>query len=179
VRPPKFVRRWYAGHDMNVVSEDWGRRDPTTGEGLENVGNTYWGDRADRVTLLPMRDLERLLGEKLGPIWSPRTDEERKFIEALEDFFTPYIALLPKEKASVLDQYLGQRRTQEQIASAAGVSQQAVSKQLRAAARALMRRIAEDWPENELDPERPSSEQRAWFVFQAYWYDRFGRRFNG
>jgi len=181
-RPPKDARRWYAEHRVNVIPEDWGRRDPETGEGLENVGDAYWGERnhADRVTKRGVAS-ELLWFEDDGlltALWQPRTDEERELIEALEDFFTPYIALLPKEKASVLDQYLGQRRTQEQIASAAGVSQQAVSKQLRAAVRALIRLISADWELHD-DFINITDEQRAWFVFEAYWYERFGRRFSG
>jgi len=184
-RPPKSARHWYAEHKVNVIPEDWGRRDPATGEGLENAGSAYWGERnrSDRVTKRGLMS-ELLWFEDNGmlkALWHQRTDEEREFIEALEDFFTPYIALLPKEKASVLDQYLGLRRTQEQIADAAGVSQQAVSKQLRAAVRALVRRIAQDGGLATLPGNDHSitDSERAWFVFDRYWLDRFGRRFNG
>jgi predicted DNA-binding protein YlxM (UPF0122 family) len=180
-RAPKDARRWYADHHIDVIPEDWGKRDPETGEGLENVGNAYWGEREGRTTLVPVRDLERLLGGKLQPIWRERSETDREFIEALEDFFLPYIAVLPKEKASVLDQYLGQRRTQEEIAAAQGVSQQAVSKQLRTALRALINRIAADAHIHDeyLHEEGETAAELAWFVFECYWYERFERRFNG
>jgi hypothetical protein len=182
-RAPKDARRWYAEHHVDVIPEDWGKRDPETGEGLENVGHAYWGDSGDArrsgLHRIPGGDFLQFVvwleeGGRVSPLWSGRTDEEREVIEALEDFFTPYIATLPKGKASVLDQYLGQRRTQEQIASARGVSQQAVSKQLRAAVRALVRRIAEDAPGYSEDPSKS-----AWFVFERYWRNRFCRSFNG
>ena len=115
-------------------------------------------------------------------MWHARTDEEREVLEALEDFFLPYIAVLPKEKASVLDQYLGQRRTQEEIAAAQGVSQQAVSKQLRTALRALINRIAADahiHDEHLFANHQQGNGELAWFVFESYWFERFGRRFNG
>lgn len=184
-RPPRDARRWYAKHGFDVIPEDWGKRDQETGEGLENAGNAYWGERnrSDRVTRRGFES-EFVWFENAGQLralWTSRTDEEREVLEALEDFFTPYIALLPKEKASVLDQYLGQRRTQEQIADERGVSQQAVSKQLRAAFRALVRRIAQDAHSHDEDISKTfeTPAEAAWFVFECYWYDRFGRRFNG
>jgi predicted DNA-binding protein YlxM (UPF0122 family) len=190
-RPPKNARKWYAKHGFDVIPEDWGKRDPETGEGLENVGNAYWGESRDgrdrSVTRLPHGGLHQFVvwledHNKLSTLWHERGEEEREVLEALEDFFTPYIATLPKEKASVLDQYLGQRRTQEQIADERGVSQQAVSKQLRAAFRALINRIAADAHIHDeylnIGPDGTASEL-AWFVFECYWYERFERRFNG
>lgn len=167
----KEVRQWYDAHGIEFKDEDWGPRSET-GESAgrqqadpDRVGREY-------VVSLDPADLYAHDDGSLGNImllWEQREDHE--VLDAVEEFFAPYMSLMPFTKRRVLDEYLLARRTQADLAAEAGVSQQAVSKQLASSVRWLTRVIANDSGLSGSDRE---DSERAWFVFNEFWLDRFG-----
>jgi hypothetical protein len=165
----KEVRQWYDAHGMEYLPEDWDRRDA--------VGESAGAQHADRDrvgrewvhTLDPevMYDMETDEGGRIMLLWSQREDHE--VLAAVEEFFTPYIALMPAAKRRVLDEYLLGHRSQEDIARELGVDQSTVSRRLWASARWLTRLVAQD-----TNDSTATDEQRAWAVFNEFWLDRFG-----
>jgi hypothetical protein len=182
----KDVKRWYREHDMEYIAEDWGARDPETGEGLENAdvrGGKWKGGRQASTAFLNFTQWLSWLEDQgvVEPLWRPRSVDDRAYVVALEDFFQPYLGLLPRPKGNLLAEYMGSRRTQADIAEATGRTQQAVSAQLKTALRALIRRIAEDDPAwtppsdgrvRDYDGELRSAER----VFDLWWEARKARQ---
>lgn len=169
--PSKETKRWYAEHGFDVFPADWGERS-ATGEGLSH----------DRMRQEPRVSLTK---DGLPPyrgllVWLQRTESDRQVVEAVEDFLVPYLALMPDPKRRILDSYFADRKTQEAVGEVLGVSHQAVSKQLRAAVRTLVRLIARDAARTAteatlLEENGYDDGARAWYVFARYWEERFGR----
>ena len=128
----KEIRKWYADHGVEYIPEDWGAR----GNKMNFMG-----------TSMPSYILMLEEEGRAKPLWPQRGDGEREYVLALEDFFAPYIALLPRPKGNLIEEYMGMRRTQADLARSEHVSQQAVSKAMKAALRSLTRLIAKDDPE--------------------------------
>jgi hypothetical protein len=179
----KDIRRWHHANGMEYIKEDWGPRDPETGEGLSPT--PYWGDNAFGRESRPGMSMSMTPGRLdwldaegiIRPLWAERSPEDRAVMESLEDFFTPYIATLPRPKGNLLREYMGMRRTQADIAREESRTQQAVSAALVRAMRDLLRAIAKDDPDwtppkdgrrRDYAGEREAAER----VFDRYWKDR-------
>jgi RNA polymerase sigma factor (sigma-70 family) len=172
----KEIRQWYEANGLEYLPEDWGdRADNGESLGYQPLERDRIGH--ERVSIgFDEKKLEAL--EEFGQVmllWEQREDHE--VLEAIEEFFTPYLASMPQAKRRVIDDYMYGRRTQQQIATALGVSQQAVSKQLAAALRWVIARIASD-ERLKFDDDEDSSliqdEELAWVAFNAFWERRFG-----
>lgn len=169
----KDIRQWYDAHGIEFKGEDWGPRGETgESSGRQNADPDRVG--RDYVVSLDPAELYAHDDGSLGDImllWEQREDHE--VLEAIEEFFAPYMSLMPFSKRRVLDEYLLARRTQADLAAEAGVSQQAVSKQLASAVRWLTRTIATDYPDR-IAITDVAAQVYAWAVFNEFWLDRFG-----
>ena len=178
----KDIIKWYEENGMEYIPEDWGPRNEV-GESLSNdhqgqekgIGGTskvaggWFG--ANQWQL-------ESGGIPFAPIWPPRTPEEQEYVEALDEFFTPYLARLPLAKANVILAYLGERKTQAEIGATQGITQQGVSKELRSAVRQLTRLVALDDPD--FTPPRDARRRdyraeadAAGRVLNVWWHERF------
>jgi hypothetical protein len=179
----KEIRRWHHDHGVEYIPEDWTGRSET-GETIARL--PFWGDprarenMARRANMTPggMQALDD--SGQAAPLYAGRTAEDREYVMALEDFFDPYIALLPRPKGNLIREYMGMRRTEADIARTAGVTQQAVSQALQRALRALTALVARDDPEwvppadkrrRDYEGEREAAER----VFDRYWQKRKAR----
>lgn len=178
----KDVVAWHLEHGIEYIPKDWGERDAVTGEGLENAGNEYWGEREHHsVSSWPLTPAVLEAQAHRKTLWPPRSGSDRDVMDALEDFFEPYLSMLPRPKGNVVREYMGFRRTQSTIAERKGITQQAVSARLLSAVRHLTRIIAIDDPlyrelaagdgRRSFQDEAPAAAQR---VLNVYWTKRFG-----
>lgn len=174
------VRAWHEANGVPYIAEDWGERDPETGEGLENVGNDYWGEHENTGRVIQMGLTPGLLdwldGEGIiNPAWSQRGLAEREKMEALEEFFAPYLSQLTYAKGNLILQYMGERQSLGAIGKDRGVSRQAIHKQLRTALRMLTKLVAEDHGYTTARPRNYGDESRvALEALNEYWKKRFG-----
>ena len=179
-----IIARWYREHGVDYEPQDWGRRDELGQsaspqyEPPERAGRPLHEQRINPVE----PSLFRILEEEgaLSSWWRARSGEEREHVEAMEAFWAPYLAQLPRPKGNVLWQVMNARLPQADIAREAGTSQQAVSKQLRQSMRDLVRLVARDDPAFVEAPDRRlrdyAKEQAAAIrVLNAYWRDLFGK----
>jgi len=165
------VREWYEAHGMEYLPGDWDERSET-GESAsyQRQEKQRVGDAAVRGGF-DDRTLEQL--ESRGEVmllWSQREDHE--VLAALEEFFAPYMSSMPAAKRRVLEEYLMDRKSQSEIAAERSpeVTQQAISKQLRAAVQWVVKAIADSTPGAGLYDD----EELAWEAFNAFWERRFG-----
>jgi hypothetical protein len=173
----KEVKQWYDAHGIEYLPEDWGERDDT-GESIGKQSSIAQRVGRDKVPAFDPEVLNELEGDEGGVVtllWEQR--EDHAVLAALEDFFAPYLSWMPSPKRRVLVEYLLGRRSQEDIAVELGVSQQAVSKQLRAAVRWVVREIARgvraDAPAVYVNGDS-TDDELAWETFNDYWLERFG-----
>ena len=169
----KDIKKLYEKYGIEYLPEDWGKRSDT-GEGLENLPDP---DRHSNTSSGWFAGLQDDAPFKV--LWRARTEGEQEEIEALDEFFAPYLIRLPLAKQNLIHDYMGWRKTQTDIGREVGVSQQAVSKDLHAAVRALTRLVAEDDPmfERPRDNRRRSRHDEndaAMRVLNAWWFERFG-----
>ena len=171
------VKRWYAEHGVEYIESDWGPRDPETGEGL-GADPALPREGHDRVSIRDEQQLLRL--EEQGRLrfpWLERADATE--LAVLEDFLTPYIALLPRAQARVLDEWMYSRKSHREVAETLGMDHSNVTKRLRTAVRRLIREIANDQRFMlEIVGEDPQDDvgdgELAWAVFLEYRKARLG-----
>lgn len=140
---PKEVREWYRANGMEYIPEDWGDRFDT-GESADREGPDprVLGREHLRV-FLPGSFLEGS-----APWSQSRSSEEREYMEVLEDFFQPYIAMLPRPKGELLRQMMNDQKTYAQIQEDEGrASRGSTVNAGKRALQALIRLIAQDDPE--------------------------------
>lgn len=176
----KEVRQWYDAHGMEYDAEDWGPK----GDNGESLGKqSSERARVGREYVSPydphsLYELEHDEGGVVRLLWEQR--EDHAVLEAVEEFFAPHMAVMPGAKRRVLEEYLLGRRSQTDMAGELGVSQQAVSKQLRSAVRWVVRDIADDQrfhAEVAGDMETASTTDDAalaWTAFNTFWVRKFG-----
>jgi hypothetical protein len=171
------IRQWYEAHGMEYVAEDWGSRSDT-GESTGRAPDVRERPHSGRVASYDGKAFEQMedLG-LVGFLWTQREDHDT--LDALEEFFTPYLATMPHAKRRLIDGYIYNRRSQARLAETLGVSQQAVSKRLAAALRWLVKTIADEQrflAEVAGDYETMSAEDEelAWHSFNTFWEGRFG-----
>ncbi len=169
------IREWYKANGLEYLPEDWGARaengesaSPQTAD-PDRIGRE-WVRTYDPHKLVRLESLEED-GVIVGLLFPTRSLEDAERNEALEAFFASYLVRMTDKRNELLEDAIlyGEDSTQAQLAAERGVSQQAVSKQLRAAQAWLVREVAKDWP----DPEG-TTEQRFEAVLNAYWQERFG-----
>lgn len=173
------IKKWYSQHNMEYIPEDWGLRDPDTGEGL--TGTSAADRRTNNKVHTGWFSPGYFAGgrEPFSALWRARTEFEQEEIEALDEFFAPYMIQLPLAKQNLIHDYMGWRKTQTEIGEETGISQQAVSKDLRAAIRQLTRLVAEDDPDFIPAPDgrkrnQALEDEAAGRVLNAWWEKRFG-----
>lgn len=133
----KWVATWLSRHGLEYIPEDWGEHGeyPFSGNAMPTAGLKPGKHNIPIPYVLDHRT----------PPWKQRaTPEEREKIEALEDFFTPYISQLPQAKGQVLYEYMFLRRTFDEVTGYR--SRQASSQALKRALQDLARLVAEDYP---------------------------------
>lgn len=164
----KQIRKWYHDHKVAYVKDDW----------RSSERFPHWGISSTGASTMDTPYLEHLESEgRAGSIWRPRNAADREYVEALEEFFAPYVAILPRPKGNLITEYTGMRRTQASLAESKGVTQQAVSKALMSAMRALVHIIAKDDPayvppqdgrRRDFEGETQAAER----VFVRFWLER-------
>ena len=173
----KDIRRWYHEHGLPYQEEDWGPRGLTG----ESAGpQVQEGERTKEVRSSASTPDRMWWWEKQQFPWRKRTPSEQEWAEALEDFFTPYLAMLPGPKLRLMEHVFNDLRTYDEAAEEAGYfDRSGARKAVQGALRALTRLIAEDNPEWEppADGRRRNyveEEEAARFVFVKYVTDRLG-----
>jgi hypothetical protein len=137
------IRRWYHEHGMPYEEEDWGPRD----EHGESAGPQ--NQRQERKDLVRSSDSSpgRLWWwEKQIFPWRPRTPHERDWANLLDDFFMPYIAMLPRPKLNLVQQLFNDLKTYTEVAEYEGTARSTAHENVQRAVRDLTRLIANDDP---------------------------------
>ena len=181
------IKEWCKANGIEFIPEDWGQRDPETGEGLEN--DPYLPSRRDEKTY-SLSGADELQGAELAlrrggghvslHLWPERGDADEDTVEVLDDFFEPYLSLLPRTQGNVLRQYMGERRTYGELGGHHSSAQERVERALRR----LIRLVAEDDPNcpapgggrgnrRDFDGEVAAAHR----VLDRYWQRRFGVSF--
>ncbi len=205
----KEIRRWYREHGLEYLPGDWDRRggtgesasyQPVTPERAPEFG----ASRSTSKKIHPLSD-DRLVYEeamsaseqtslpggvggthfqsRFHALWAAqRTPEDREEVEAMEEFWFPYLHMLPVPKANILWQVMNARLTYEQIGEARGTSRQAAHDAVRTATRDLLRLVAADEPRfvPHADKRRrdyEGEEAAALHVLNRYWKGRFGHNY--
>jgi hypothetical protein len=164
------VRQWYEANGMEYLPGDWDERSDTG----ESASYQPQSSERHHMKMAEMPDQDRLAEMedegKVMLLWEQREDHE--VLEALEEFFAPYMSSMPHAKRRVLEEFMMDRKSQSEIAGDRNpeVTQQAVSKQIRAAVRWAVKAIADDTPGAGLYDD----EELAWVAFNEYWEGRFG-----
>ena len=142
----KDIRKWYHDHGIPYEAEDWGPRSETgESDGHQPVDR----ERADRHNFVLSRAAtpeELWWWEKHAILWRPRSGEEADWLQTLDDFFAPYLAMLPRAKGNLVRAIYGDLATYEEAAQAEGIARQSAHEATKRAVRDLTRRIAEDDP---------------------------------
>mgnify|MGYP003576198420 FL=1 len=141
---PKEVQQWYRDHDVPYIPTDWGRR-AETGEGLSDDIN--WEERPDIVRSADPTPVRMWWWERQTFPWQPRTAAESSMIDALEEFFWPYLAELGVDEGFMLHRYLFDRATYQEIADDLGSTRQNVHRRVKTAIRTVTRRVAQQNPD--------------------------------
>lgn len=161
---PKEVADWYRRHGLSIRKEDWGPRSET--------GESAGKQTAERSSARPTDPTESWWWERQDLLWKPRTDEERRAVEALDAFFEPYIRRLNEQDQEVLHLLFNERMTYQEAGEYQRVARQTTWEATQRAVRHLTWAISLDCPDSELTPE-----QAALCTLDAYWQDRFGQGF--
>lgn len=141
----KDIRRWYHDHGIPYLEEDWGERADTGESGGPQTQQPQRAAGASVRTIGSTPDMMWWWEKQPWP-WRERGDSERDWLLLLDDFFLPYLALLPRAKGNLLRQVFGDLATYQEVGDAERVSRQAAQQSTVRALRALTRVIAEDDP---------------------------------
>jgi hypothetical protein len=165
------IRAWYEAHGMEYLPGDWDERSDT-GESA-----SYQRQEKDRIGGKAVRggfdDAALEQAEEDGKVmllWEQREDHE--VLAALEEFFSPYMSAMPHAKRRVLEEYLMDRKTFEDIAGDRDptITKQAVHQQVKRAVAWVIKAIADSTPGAGLYDD----EELAWVAFNEFWERRFG-----
>ena len=166
------IRQWHEANGIDYIEDDWGDRFDTGESAValstdrEGLGPREQGN----VFLLPFfSENVRLVGA-----WG-RDPEAQRRAEALEDFFAPYLAMLPTRQGDLVRQLMNDQLTLSEMAKTGRLYDRShAQKNLRSALRALTRLIANDDPDFEptnrprdYEAEAAAAER----VFDRYWRD--------
>lgn len=137
----KDIQRWYAKHGMRYEEEDWGPRSET---GESDGKQVQEGERTKEVRSTDSTPSRMWWWERQVFPWKHRTLEDRDWVLALDEFFAPYLAMLPRPKGNLVQQIYGDLSTYQAVADETGVSRQAAHKATRKAVEQLTKLIAMD-----------------------------------
>lgn len=138
------IRRWYHENKVPYLEEDWGPR----GETGESIGpQSQVRERTDTTITAPTTPDHMWWWEKQHFPWHRRSVSEKEWLRMLEDFFTPYLATMPRAKGNLLMQLYADLSTYAEIGERERIARQSAFEATRRALRDLTRRIAEDDPE--------------------------------
>lgn len=145
------IRRWYQDAGMEYDPEDWGERSDTG----ESTGpqhqppqrmTPYRGAGSTSVRSSDSSPGRAWWWEKQAFPWREREYEERQWLELLDDFFAPYLAMMPKDKGNLLRQVYGDLSTYQEVAANEHVAKSTAHEAVQRAVRDVTRLIAEDDP---------------------------------
>jgi DNA-directed RNA polymerase specialized sigma24 family protein len=153
----KDIKRWYHEHGVPFERQDWGERDYETGESAgpqvqapeystEREGTVGERRRTTAVRSTDPTPANTWWWEDKKLPWPQRSREEQSWVEQLDAFFEPYMALLPRPKGNLVRQFINDRRTYQEIADYAGVKRQSAHESVKRAFQDLTRLIARDDP---------------------------------
>lgn len=164
------IRRWYQDHGIAYEREDWGQRD----ENGESAGSQRQQPERSGTERVNSQDpTAQWWWEKQAPPWAQRGDTERGWAWQLEDFFAPYLSMMPRQKGNLLRQVINDGKTYAEIGAESKVTRQAAHAAVQRAMRDLTKLIARDHPgwtypadgrARDFDRETEAAEQ----VFEMY-----------
>lgn len=142
----KDIRRWYHKNRMPFEEEDWGPQ-AETGESIGPQTQDREREGRDGVRSSATTPDRMWWWEKQRFPWRPRTSEEKRWLYALDAFFAPYLAMLPRPKGNLVRQVFGELLTYAEVADDEGLfDRSGARKRVLAAVRDLTRLIANDDP---------------------------------
>ncbi len=140
----KDIRRWYHKHGLPYEEEDWGPRSDT-GESAGQQTQHQERTGRDGVRSSATTPDRMWWWETKALPWSARSRAEQEWVNMLDDFFSPYIAMLPRPKGNLLTHIFAEQLSYAETAKAEGLSSKgSIHKQVQRAVHDLTRLIAED-----------------------------------
>ena len=139
------IRRWYHQHGMPYEEEDWGPRSEV-GESIGLQVQPREREGRDGVRSTASTPDRMWWWEKQHFPWHPRSLVEKQWVQLLDDFFTPYLAMLPRPKGNLVRQVYGEQRTYTEVGQESGIARQSAHEAVQRAVRDLTRLIANDDP---------------------------------
>lgn len=151
----KNIARWYRKAGVPFVESDWGPRSETG----ESAGPQRDLDPRRDVTTPHESTPDRMWWwEKREFIWRRRTPSDQEWVEMLDDFFAPYLALLSRPKGNLVWQVYNGLFTYRQVAKEEWLrSRSSAHEAVFRAVQDLTRLIANDDP---LFPPQPDGRRR-------------------
>ena len=143
------IARWYHKHGIPYERDDWGPRGETgesEGEQMQRPEQAY--SASDRGSN-NVRSTDATPGNmwwwegKPFP-WRQRTHSERAWIAALEGFFTPYLAMLPRPKGNLIREVFNDTKTYQEVADDNHMARQSAHEAVQRAVQDLTKLIAKD-----------------------------------
>lgn len=137
------IRRWYHDNGMAFHPEDFGVR-AETGESIGPQTQDREREGRDGIRSSASTPDRMWWWEKQRHPWRERSEGELEWLYLLDQFFAPYIAMLPRPKGNLVRQVFGDRMTYAEVAEANGVKRQSAHEATKRAVQDLTRLIAED-----------------------------------
>jgi len=208
----KEIRNWYRENGLEYLPGDWDRRNevgesasyqPSMPERAPVYGTAGPGGRvggwirplsherliyeedasASEQHILPGGAPGKHFQSRFHAMWQEqRLPEDREEVEAMEEFWSPYLHMLPVPKANLIWQLMNARLPQSAVADGLGITQQAVSKAAVQAFRDLCRLVAADEPRFIPPADRrrrlyEDEKMATLHVLNRYWKGRFGHNY--
>lgn len=149
MRPPKEVKDWHKKHpEVPLVETDYiGRLDSGETDAQEKATSYYGSWEAHSRTHLFSSEagMSWWWEDKVAP-WAPRGWTEADWVIVLDDFFAPYLAMLPRDQGELVRQLINDRLTYAEVGQSRRVSRQAAHQRAQTALRDLTLVIAQDDP---------------------------------
>ena len=143
------IRKWYHKHGLEYDKEAWGPRSETGESATPQVQQPERSPGKGGSTSVRSTDPtpeRQWWWEKQHFPWRPRGADEKRWVHLLDDFFAPYIAMLPRPKGNLVTQVYGEQRTYAEVGEEAGIARQSAHEAVQRAVRDLTRLIADDDP---------------------------------
>jgi hypothetical protein len=137
------IRRWYHKNGMAYEHEDWGPRSDT---GESDSPQMQEGERTKEVRSTASTPDRMWWWENQTYPWRERGYAEKRWLYLLDQFFAPYLAMLPRPKGNLVRQVFGERQTYAEAGVEVGLSRQGAQQSVARAIRDLTRLIALDDP---------------------------------
>lgn len=149
----KDIARWYHENKMEYLKDNWGPRDENGESASKQVQLPEYatkeggGSSAVRSTDPTPGGDSAWWWEEQELMWEQRSPDEQQWIDALDDFFAPYIAMLPRPKGNLIREVFNDRHTYVEVGKDNQFyDRQAARKAVQRAVRDLTKLIAQDDP---------------------------------